>query len=146
MKKQLHGRGIVIAIVTITILALISCVSPNNSSQSGENQILSFTISERAARINHETGRITVVLPAGTDVSSLAPVIAVSEKAAVSPGSGAARDFTEPVNYTVTAENGAARTYRAAAALLPADLDTALSEAAGAKSEIVPAPAAEEAP
>ncbi|MDR0597214.1 MAG: hypothetical protein LBG14_01760 [Treponema sp.] len=146
MKNQVYGRGMAIAVAAIATLALLSCVSPTDTGQSGENHILTFTINGRDAGINHDTGRVTVVLPAETDVSSLAPTIAVSDKATVSPGSGAARNFTEPVSYTVTAENGDTRIYTAAAALLPADLDTALSEAAGAKSGIVTAPAAEEAP
>ena len=146
MKNQPSGRGALIAVAAITILAFTGCSSQNNSSQSGENRILVFTINGRSGGINHDTGRITVVLAAGTDAGSLTPTIAVSDKATVIPGSGVAQDFTEPVSYRVTAENGTARTYSAAVTLLPADLDTALDEAADAKSEIVTAGSAEEVP
>ncbi len=45
-------------------------------------------------------------LPASTNLSSLAPTILISDKATVSPASGVAQDFTSPVSYTVTAEDG----------------------------------------
>jgi hypothetical protein len=49
---------------------------------------------------------ITVTVPYGVDRNGLPPVIAVSPDASVSPASGAARDFTGPVAYTVTAQDG----------------------------------------
>ena len=50
--------------------------------------------------------RIDFVLPAETDVTQLVPTIVVSEGATVEPASGVAQDFTNPVIYTVTAQNG----------------------------------------
>jgi hypothetical protein len=50
-------------------------------------------------------------LPYGTDVRALAPQITVSAKASVSPASGTARDFANPVTYTVTAQDGSAQDY-----------------------------------
>jgi hypothetical protein len=44
----------------------------------------------------------------GADRTTLAPTITVSPDASVSPASGAAQDFTNPVVYTVTAEDGTA--------------------------------------
>lgn len=49
---------------------------------------------------------ITVTVPYGTNVTSLTPTITVSAGATVSPASGIAKDFTSPVTYTVTAEDG----------------------------------------
>jgi hypothetical protein len=45
---------------------------------------------------------ITVWLPAGTDVTALNPVVAVSPEATISPAPGTPRDFTTPQEYTVT--------------------------------------------
>jgi hypothetical protein len=146
MKKQLAGKGVWIAVATITMLALISCSSPANSDSSDENRILTFTVSGAETEIEEASSRITIFYPAGTGITSLAPTITVSGKATVSPASLAPRDFTEPVGYTVTAENGATRTYTAMAVALPADLNTALSEAGDVKSGIVTASSAAEVP
>ena len=57
------------------------------------------------------TGAITglnikVRVPVGTTVTALTPTISVSENATVSPTSGTPKDFSNPVTYTVTAEDG----------------------------------------
>jgi autotransporter-associated beta strand protein len=49
---------------------------------------------------------ITLLVPAGTAVTALNPTVTVSPFASVSPASGSTNDFTSPVNYTVTAEDG----------------------------------------
>lgn len=52
-------------------------------------------------------GEINVVMPGGTNVTALAPVISLgNDRTVVSPASGEAQDFTEPVRYTVTAVDG----------------------------------------
>ena len=48
---------------------------------------------------------VKAVMKAGTNLSSLAPVIKVSEGAKISPASGSTQDFSQPVKYTVTAED-----------------------------------------
>ena len=54
---------------------------------------------------------IAVEVASGTDVTLLSPTIVVSEGATVAPTSGTAKDFTNPVEYVVTAEGGATKTY-----------------------------------
>jgi hypothetical protein len=55
---------------------------------------------------------ISVFVPYGTNVTGLSPTITVSSpKATVSPASGVARDFTNPVQYTVSAEDGTQQYY-----------------------------------
>jgi hypothetical protein len=49
---------------------------------------------------------ITAEVPNGTDVTKLKPTITISKDATVSPKSGAQKDFTDPVQYVVTAEDG----------------------------------------
>jgi hypothetical protein len=66
--------------------------------------ITSFSINGRSGTIGSNT--ISLNLPYGTPKTALGPVIAVSSGASVSPDSGVARDFTNPVAYTVTALNG----------------------------------------
>lgn len=85
--------------------------------KSSEKAITSFVLKGVAGTINEAAGTITVKLPAGTSAASLAPAIAVSPKATVSPASGAYENFSNPVDYTVTAEDGSTRTYTASAVI-----------------------------
>ena len=76
------------------------------------NEMTSFTVKvdgvDRKATIAND--KITIDLPYGT--TSIAPVIAISEDAVVSPASGESVDITKgTVTYTVTAENGDAHIY-----------------------------------
>jgi hypothetical protein len=68
-------------------------------------------ISEAQGVIDEEAKTISVTVPYGTNLGSLTPAITVSPDAAVSPASGQARDFTNPVTYTVTAEDGSRAEY-----------------------------------
>lgn len=47
-----------------------------------------------------------VTVPYGTKVNALVPTIAISEGATISPEGRTAQDFTNPVTYTVTAQDG----------------------------------------
>jgi glucan-binding YG repeat protein len=87
----------------------VTVTATYKDAQEAAADIISFTIRGAAGVISGTNIRVTV--PAGTDVTALAPTIIVSEGASVSPASGVARDFTAPVTYTVTAENGGAKTY-----------------------------------
>lgn len=76
-----------------------------------EKRILSFVVDEVEGVIDEMAKTIVLTFPQGTDVTQLVPVIEVSEGATVDPASGVAQDFTEPVEYTVTAINGTTATY-----------------------------------
>lgn len=76
-----------------------------------EKRILSFVIDGVGGEINEIAKTVTLSLPEGTDVTQLVPTIEVSEGATVSPASGEAQDFTDPVTYTVTAQNGTTAAY-----------------------------------
>lgn len=80
-----------------------------------EKSILSFRFDalgdEGEGAIDEITHKIDFVLPAETDVTQLVPTIEVSEGATVDPASGVAQDFTNPVTYTVTAQNGTTAVY-----------------------------------
>lgn len=78
-----------------------------------EKSILSFVIDDVEGWVDEMTRQVWLTMPEGTDVTSLVPTIVVSEGATVSPASGEAQDFTNPVIYTVTALNGTTATYTA---------------------------------
>jgi len=60
--------------------------------------------------ITEETHAIAVAVPYGTDLTALVPIITHTGKD-VSPASGVAQDFTNPVVYTVESEGGATQDY-----------------------------------
>ena len=76
-----------------------------------EKSIRSFVIDDVEGVIDELGKTVTVQMPQGTDVTELVPTIEVSEGATVSPASGEAQDFTNPVTYTVTAQNGTTAVY-----------------------------------
>lgn len=71
-----------------------------------EAEILSFSLNEQLgeAIINSTAGTIFMIVEFGTGLSGLDPAITVSEGATIDPSG--AQDFTSPVLYTVTAEDG----------------------------------------
>ena len=79
--------------------------------KSAENDIITFYFPNRQHEMRMEADEITVFMFDARPVDNIVPVIEVSDKARVSPASHVARDFSNDVSYTVTAENGAARDY-----------------------------------
>ena len=58
-------------------------------------------------------------VPFGTDLTTLVPTITISDLATIDPASGAAQDFSSPVNYTVTAQDGSTNVYAITVTELP---------------------------
>lgn len=62
-----------------------------------------------------DVATVTVTYPFNSlteeNLKTLKPVILVSEGASISPASGVAQDFTNPVNYTVTAQDGSRKVW-----------------------------------
>ncbi len=61
------------------------------------------------AIVSEDSSKVVLPVQTDTDLSHLAPKIAVGEGASVSPRSGTRRDFRRPQTYTVTAADGTAR-------------------------------------
>lgn len=97
-----------LCLVLLSIFLFTGC-----GKDSDEKEILSFKFVDIGVTgtINQSTRTILAVVPYGTDVTSLAPTIEISAKASVSPASGIPNNFTNPVVYTVTAEDGSKATY-----------------------------------
>ncbi len=73
-----------------------------------ETEILTFELTESTgpADIDPAAGTVDIEVANGTDLTTLEPTITLSPGATIDPASGVAQDFTNSVNYTVTAENG----------------------------------------
>lgn len=89
---------------------ITGCSDDNEETKSSENLILNFKIGE-FEKVN-PTGDLEFLMPFDTDLTKLKPQISTSEKAIISPKSGQEQDFTNPIVYTVTAENGSTRQYK----------------------------------
>lgn len=100
------SKTLVIALAAIMLLG--GC-----KKQSSEKKILEFKFASPAveAVITESAKTIVAVVPFGTDVTALVPIITVSDKATVSPASGSPVNFTNPVSFTVTAEDGSQVNY-----------------------------------
>lgn len=55
--------------------------------------------------------RVDFTLPFETDLTALVPYISTSSGTTISPLSGVVRDFSSPVEYTVTSEDGTTKAY-----------------------------------
>jgi hypothetical protein len=109
---------------TLFFLFILSCgsfyiklkdIDDNGVVLSSEKEILSFSIGEEELEIgtNSIEGSVSLCLSLNTQNSleNLTPVITISEGSSISPASGVAQDFTSPVTYTVTAEDGTTEEY-----------------------------------
>lgn len=73
---------------------------------SSASEITGFRVGDAVGEIDEASKTITVTVPAGTDVTKLVPRISIPVYATISPKSGIETDFTSPVVYTVTADDG----------------------------------------
>jgi hypothetical protein len=114
--KRISVRAVIAAFAVSIIALAASCdlLFP----KSEDKLISSFTFSAAA---NPALGADVAGTISGTaigaslsdtaGISALTPTIAISDKASISPASGQARDFSSPVTYVVTAEDGSKATY-----------------------------------
>lgn len=81
---------------------------PNSSK---EISYFEFSSIQSIGIIDKSNKTILVRVPSYTNVNSLTPNIVISSGATISPASQVAQDFSNPVNYTVTAEDGSTQTF-----------------------------------
>ncbi len=89
--------------------------STTATTQSSLKSITSFTFSGLdiggSEVIDNTNHTVTLIVPSGTDVTNLTPIISLPNSATISPNSGVAQDFTNPVTYSVTAQDGSTQNY-----------------------------------
>ncbi|MBO4875011.1 MAG: choice-of-anchor J domain-containing protein [Bacteroidales bacterium] len=77
------------------------------ASTAAEITAFSFAEDAEVAVINSADATVTSLVSYQTEsLNGLVPTIAISDYATIAPASGVAQDFTGPVTYTVTAEDG----------------------------------------
>ena len=98
-------KKLFIWLAVVLLLVVTGC-------KSSQKAITSFNFENPAAVgvITESTHLIAVTVPYGTDVTGLIPTITYTGET-ISPASGAAKDFTNPVVYTVTSGTGSTQDY-----------------------------------
>jgi hypothetical protein len=81
-------------------------IDPIEPSKSSAADIVSFKVGEIAGTISGTEIQVRLPLSSSFNIEAVSTVITLSDKAAVSPNSGASVDFSKSVEYTVTAEDG----------------------------------------
>jgi hypothetical protein len=110
--KHLLLHTSTLLLLAVFALTIVSCGDDDPAPvPSSAKEILSFSFTSPPATGVIAGTSITVAVPFGTDVSALTPTITVSDLATVSPTSGTAQNFSNPVTYTVTAEDGTTQAY-----------------------------------
>jgi hypothetical protein len=73
-----------------------------------ETHILTFSLPSETspATINAMSHTVNIEVAYDTDVTSMTPNVTLSAGATISPNTSTSHDFTSPVTYTVTAEDG----------------------------------------
>ncbi len=85
----------------------VSITVKNLNLLSSEAQILNASLTGAdSTKVNQAALQVILYLPYGTDPRALAPTFQLSPKASIVPAGGSIRNFTTPVSYTVTAEDG----------------------------------------
>ncbi len=86
---------------------LVSITIKNLDILSTAAQIIKTTLTGAdSTKVDQVAQQVTLYMPYGSDIRALAPTFQLSPKASVSPPGGTVRNFTSPVSYTVTAEDG----------------------------------------
>ncbi|MDR3519505.1 MAG: DUF5018 domain-containing protein [Candidatus Pacebacteria bacterium] len=100
---------------TQSYTATVSTDQPTTTTLSSDKLINSFTFAglspEVYGSVDNTGYQVNLVVPAGTDLTTLTPTVDISDNATIYPNSGTAQDFTNPVIYTVTAQDGSIQDY-----------------------------------
>lgn len=122
MKRRLITLALVLVVGGVFVS---SCEKEEPLSSKKEILSFIFEASENAELDHNIIGTISgtsvsVNVPFGTSVSNLIPSIEVSPKAQLSPSMGSPTDYSTPVSYTVTAEDGSTQEFISTVGLDPA--------------------------
>lgn len=104
-----------ILLSSIAALLFTSCVKEDYFGKSGLKKIISFTLPDQlgSTYINHDSLIIRIVVSEEANIKALKPqALTISNFAGISPGKGQEMDFSVPVVYTVTAEDGSIAQYK----------------------------------
>ncbi|AEF81817.1 DUF5018 domain-containing protein [Leadbettera azotonutricia] len=106
-----HSIKLTIALAVVCIVfSLLGCTDPVNP-KSNEKAMTAFKIGENDGVINDVDKTVGVIVSYGIDAAHLTPIVSISAGASLLPLSGTEQNFTNPVEYTLTAEDGTTQNY-----------------------------------
>ena len=89
--------------------------TPTSTTLSSDKSINSFNFlglnPEVDGSVDNVGYQVNLIVPNGTDITNLIPTISISDNATIYPNSGTVQNFTNPVIYTVTAQDGSIEDY-----------------------------------
>ena len=113
-------KKLFILLVAVLLMVITGCSSGSSDNvtpaASSDKAILSFSLNGVAGVINEKAKTITVTVPYGTDVTNLVATYtttgsSVKVYSILQTDGTSTNDFTNPVPYTVTADNGSTQDY-----------------------------------
>ncbi len=107
-----------VLLLGFTFIFLTSCGSDDDNTDDTDNTpelssqkvITNLSISGIDATID-QTSYTIILSISETDLTALVPTISISVNTTINPASGTSQDFTNPITYTVTAEDGSTVDY-----------------------------------
>lgn len=93
------------------LIILSALLSGCKNEESSENKILSLKINNIECPINESEKSITLKVERSQDITQLKPSVIISENATISPDCSKSIDFSKPITFTVTAEDGSIQNY-----------------------------------
>jgi len=125
--KHLFGKQLFLLLAFASALVWTGCGNDDDGGEpvlSSDTSITSFVFEGLSPRVEATISgtSVTAEVPNGTDLTALVPTIEVAMAATVAPASGVAQDFSTPVTYTVTAEDGTTQDYTATITEAPAPM------------------------
>ncbi len=121
MKKNRYFFGLLVLILFIT--QLTQCNKEDNKVVQGSREalIISFELGTYKGKLNGTS--LLIEVPYAADIGSLSTKVKLSEKATIKPDPKTVKDWSNPVSFTVTAENGKdSKKYTVEVKVLPAVL------------------------
>lgn len=101
--KTIFNKFQIVILLLISAILVWSCDSQIEDGLVTEVSVnvSSFRVNGAAGEIDNKIDKITVTLPYGTSVKALSPAIEIPQGASISPASGTALDFSQPVKFRV---------------------------------------------
>ena len=117
----ISGDNFIIGAQWCDIFGINSGAAYLYSTLSPQNSVMQFDVPGQVGNefIDESEHTIAIDVFNGTNVTDLTPVIEISDFATINPASGVSQDFTNPVDYTVTAENGEEQIWVVTITVLP---------------------------
>ncbi len=107
-KKMKDFINILSLILYVTVMS--QCTKEDKPlKKSKEASIISFELGTYKGKLNGTS--LLIEVPYAADISSLSAKVKLSEKATIKPDPTKVKDWSNPVSFTVTAENGESKKY-----------------------------------